>query len=173
MKSRNYESRYRGFRKYWIRHFRKSVTLGIFNGKFQFGDCQNIRYLRIRYFRNPLYNEFSRYKEVKADDAVMQVSIEKSHFNEVSLNNDVKGADVSTRFHCIISGVYCINNPSLYVGMVMSKTSVPYRQSAPPSIRIHGLTRQIYFHSQLIAKVREICVPCIGVFRLGRVQAIT
>ena len=37
-------------------------------------------------------NEISRYKEGRGDDAVMQVSIEKYRYNELSHNNEVKGA---------------------------------------------------------------------------------
>ena len=39
------------------------------------------------------FNELSRYKEVRADNAVTQVSIEKSRYNVLSRNNEVKGAD--------------------------------------------------------------------------------
>ena len=47
-------------------------------------------------------NELSGYKEGRGDNAVMQVSIEKSRYNELSRNNKVKVADfVITRFHCI------------------------------------------------------------------------
>ena len=69
---------YRGFRKYLIQKYRKSVTLGFFNAKSQFGDYQNVPYSQkslisesgtsknlcngkychprlIRYFRKPLY----------------------------------------------------------------------------------------------------------------------
>ena len=38
-------------------------------------------------------NELSRYNEFGGSDALMQVSIEKSHYNELSRNNEVKGAD--------------------------------------------------------------------------------
>ena len=38
-------------------------------------------------------NELSRYKEGRGDDAVMQVSIKKSRYKELSRNNEVKGAD--------------------------------------------------------------------------------
>ena len=38
-------------------------------------------------------NELSRYNEVGGDDAVMQVSIEKSRYNELSRNNEVKAAN--------------------------------------------------------------------------------
>ena len=38
-------------------------------------------------------NELFRYKEGRGDDAVMQVSIEKSRYNELSRNYEVKGAD--------------------------------------------------------------------------------
>ena len=39
------------------------------------------------------YNELSLYKEGRADDTVMQVSIEKSRYSELSRNNEVKGTD--------------------------------------------------------------------------------
>ena len=31
---------------HFVRYSRKSVTLDFFNVKFQFGDCQNVRYFR-------------------------------------------------------------------------------------------------------------------------------
>ena len=65
---------------WFVRYSRKSITLDFLNGKFQFGDCQNICYSRnllqrfsevadseiqwfldlpqlIRYFRKPLYTK--------------------------------------------------------------------------------------------------------------------
>ena len=38
-------------------------------------------------------NDKSRYNDTRGDDAVMQGSIEKSRYNELSRNNEVKGAD--------------------------------------------------------------------------------
>ena len=39
---------------HFYHYFRKSVTLDFFNVKFQFGDCRPL-FLKIRYFRKPLY----------------------------------------------------------------------------------------------------------------------
>ena len=75
---------------HFVRYSRKSVTLNFFNAKFQFGDCQNVRYSR-----KSVISESGTSENLCMiiDDAVMELSIGKTRFNNKSHYYNGFGAD--------------------------------------------------------------------------------